>query len=70
MSENSCNYKQCKECLGNGYIIADFSKSVVACIHCNGSGSTSHGLRSESEQTMLFKIARDYINGKEKGWYH
>ncbi len=70
MSVNKYNYKSCIDCKGNGFIIATESKKIVSCIICNGSGSTSHGPKSEAEQTLLFKIAWDYINGKEKGWYH
>ena len=70
MSDNSYNYKSCIECKGNGIIVAPHSKSIFDCIHCNGSGTTSHGLKSEAQQTLLFKIAWDYIHGKEKGWYH
>jgi DnaJ-class molecular chaperone len=69
MSINS-NHKRCSDCHGQGYIIAPCSKSVVTCIICNGSGTTFHGHKSESEQVMLFKIAWDFIHGKEKGWYH
>lgn len=70
MSDNSCNYKQCIECNGTGKVIASYSKIIAACIHCNGSGTTSHGKHSEAEQTLLYKIAWDYINGKQKGWYN
>ena len=70
MSVNSYNYGDCKECRGNGFIMATQSNNLYSCIHCNGLGTTSHGPRSESEQTMLFKIAWDFIHGKEKGWYH
>ena len=70
MSDNSYNYKGCLECKSNGFIVAPYSKSVHHCIHCNGSGSTSHGPKSEAEQTLLFKVAWDFIHGKEKGWYH
>jgi DnaJ-class molecular chaperone len=70
MSDNRYNYKKCIECKGEGLIFAKFSKTVHSCIHCNGSGSTSHGPRSEADQVLLFKIAWDYLHGKEKGWYH
>jgi len=70
MSVNRSNYNKCKDCEGTGYIITPFSKSIVSCIICNGAGTTFHGQQSESQQVMLFKIAWDYINGKEKGWYH
>ena len=69
MSDNKYNYKSCLECKGEGFIIAKYSKSIHSCIHCNGSGTTSHG-QSEAEKTFLFKVAWDYIHGKEKGWYH
>jgi DnaJ-class molecular chaperone len=70
MSKSSYNTRECKDCKGNGFIVAPSSKTIHSCIICNGSGTTSHGPRSESEQVMLFKIAWDYIHGKEKGWYH
>ena len=70
MSDKSYNYKSCLECKGNGILITSHFKNVYSCIHCNGSGSTSHGTKSEAEQTLLFKIAWDYLHGKEKGWYH
>ena len=70
MSDINYNYRKCKDCDGNGIIITPFSKKVVTCIICNGSGSTSHGPRSEAEQVFLFKLAWDFIHGKEKGWYH
>ena len=69
MSDNRYNYKSCMECKGSGLILAPHSRKFYSCIHCNGSGSTSHD-RSEAQQTLLFKIAWDYIHGKEKGWYH
>ena len=58
------------ECKGSGLILAPHSRKFYSCIHCNGSGSMSHGPKSEAEQTLLFKIAWDYLHGKEKGWYH
>ena len=70
MSVKGYNYKQCFDCNGNGFIIAPESKSLASCIHCNGSGTSSYGSPTEAEQVMLFKIGLDYINGKEKGWYH
>ena len=70
MSVKGYNYKQCFDCNGNGFIIAPESKSLASCIHCNGSGTSSYGSRTEAEQVMLFKIAWDFIHGKEKGWYH
>tara|TARA_R100000951_G_scaffold115522_2_gene123874 strand:- start:266 stop:478 length:213 start_codon:yes stop_codon:yes gene_type:complete len=70
MSDNSYDIKSCIDCKGQGFIVANFSKKPVSCIICNGSGNTSHGPKSEAEQTLLFKIAWDYIHGKEKGWYH
>ena len=69
MSDNRYNYKSCLECKGEGFIIAKYSKSIHSCIHCNGTGITSHG-QSEAEKTFLTKVAWDYIHGKEKGWYH
>lgn len=70
MSKSSYNTGKCLECRGNGFIVTPTFKNIVSCIICNGSGNTSHGPRSESEQVMLFKIAWDFIHGKEKGWYH
>ena len=52
--------------MATGFIIAPESKSLASCIHCNGSGTSSYGSRTEAEQVMLFKIGLDYINGKEK----
>lgn len=69
MSDKRYNYKSCLECKGEGLIIAPHSRSIHSCIHCNGTGTTSHG-KSEAEQTLLFKVAWDFIHGKEKGWYH
>jgi DnaJ-class molecular chaperone len=69
MSDKRYNYKRCLECKGEGLIIAPHSRSIHSCIHCNGTGTTSHG-KSEAEQTLLFKVAWDFIHGKEKGWYH
>ena len=70
MSDKSTNYKRCDDCQGNGFIITPINRLIVSCIICNGSGSTSHGPHSEAEQVLLFKVAWDYIHGKEKGWYH
>ena len=69
MSDKRYNHKSCLECKGEGLIVAPHSRSIHSCIHCNGTGTTSHG-KSEAEQTLLFKVAWDYIHGKEKGWYH
>ncbi len=70
MSDKKYNYKSCIECKGSGMILALHSRTFHSCIHCNGLGSTSHGNQSEAEQTLLYKIAWDYLHGKEKGWYH
>jgi len=59
----------CTDCKGTGYIVTP-SRKFVSCIICNGSGSTTHGPSSEAEQVLLFKIAWDFINGKQNGWYH
>ena len=69
MSVIKSNYNRCTDCKGMGFIITPTFKLVASCIICNGSGTTSHGPKSEQEQVMLFKIAWDYINGKKK-WYH
>ena len=60
----------CKDCKGEGYIYPESIPTGYPCIICNGSGTTSHGPHNEAEQVLLFKIAWDFINGKEKGWYH
>ena len=63
----------CKDCKGLGWIPRLDKKNYTECIICNSTGTTSHdssGISKEAEQTLLFKIAWDYINGKEKGWYH
>ena len=61
----------CDDCLGQGFIVAKTEKTKHLCILCNGKGSTLHGpFLSETEKTMSFKIAWDYINGKKEGWYH
>jgi len=70
MSDIRYNYENCLDCKGKGFIITPKFKNIVTCIICNGSGTTSHGPQSEAQQTLLFKIAWDYIHGKEKGWYH
>ena len=70
MTKNISKLNKCTDCNGTGYIIT-LHKTYVDCIICNGSGTTSHGpLSSEAEQTLLYKLAWDFINGKEKGWYH
>ena len=69
MTKGIGKLNKCTDCSGTGYIITH-SKQYVNCIICNGTGTTFHGQQSESQQVMLFKIAWDYINGKEKGWYH
>ena len=63
------NHKICTDCKGTGHIGTSM-QSLVSCIICNGSGTTVNGSSSEAEQVLLFKIAWDYINGREKGWYH
>jgi DnaJ-class molecular chaperone len=70
MSINSYNTTSCIDCSGRGYIRTIQSNSKVSCIICNGLGTTFHGPKSEAEKVFLFKLAWDYINGKEKGWYH
>jgi len=63
------NYKICTDCKGTGHI-ETLQKKFVSCIICNGSGTTVNGSSSEAEQVLLFKIAWDYINGRQNGWYH
>jgi len=63
------NHKICTDCKGTGHIMTS-NKSFVSCIICNGSGTTVNGSSSEAEQVLLFKVAWDYINGKQNGWYH
>jgi len=63
---------KCKDCKGLGYIKTT-AGCYTECIICNSSGTTLHGpngITKEAEQVLLFKIALDYINGKQKGWYH
>ena len=69
MTKDIGKLNKCTDCNGTGYIIT-LHKTYVDCIICNGSGTTSHGPHNEAEQVLLFKIAWDFINGKEKGWYH
>jgi DnaJ-class molecular chaperone len=69
MTKLKRNYKICDDCNGTGHI-ETLSHKFVSCIICNGSGSTTHGTSSEAEQVLLIKIAWDYINGKQNGWYH
>ena len=70
MTKDIGKLNKCTDCNGTGYIIT-LHKTYVDCIICNGSGTTSHGpLSSEAEQTLIYKLAWDFINGKEKGWYH
>ena len=69
MTKNISKLNKCNDCNGTGYILTS-QRSYVNCIICNGSGSTSHGSSSEAEQVLLFKVAWDYINGKQNGWYH
>jgi len=69
MTKLISNYKMCTDCKGSGHIETS-THSFVSCIICNGSGSTTHGSSSEAEQVLLFKVAWDYINGKQNGWYH
>ena len=59
----------CTDCEGSGHIETS-THSFVSCIICNGLGSTTHGSSSEAEQVLLFKVAWDYINGRQNGWYH
>jgi DnaJ-class molecular chaperone len=64
---------ECKDCKGLGWILITDNKTYTECIICNSSGTTSqgpNGIDKEAQQTLLFKKAWDYINGKEKGWYH
>jgi|TARA_R100000963_G_scaffold30597_1_gene21872 DnaJ-class molecular chaperone len=64
-------YKTCNDCKGQGFITGTLSTNPISCMICNGSGSTIHGPHSiEAEQTLLYKMAWDFINGKKKGWYH
>ena len=61
----------CIECKGLGLIETPVSKIKAACIFCNGQGSTAHGTGiDEPTHQAAFKIVWDFINGKEKGWYH
>ena len=70
MTKDIGKLNKCTDCNGTGYI-KTLHKTYVDCIICNGSGTTSHGpLNSEAEQTLIYKLAWDFINGKEKGWYH
>ena len=70
MTKDIGKLNKCTDCNVTGYIIT-LHKTYVDCIICNGSGTTSHGpLNSEAEQTLIYKLAWDFINGKEKGWYH
>ena len=70
MTKDIGKLNKCTDCNGTGYIIT-LHKTYVDCIICNGAGTTSHGpLNSEAEQTLIYKLAWDFINGKEKGWYH
>jgi hypothetical protein len=72
-NNNLSKLSPCKGCEGLGWILLTDKKTYTECIICNSSGTTSHdssGINKEAEETLLFKIAWDYINGKEKGWYH
>ena len=63
---------KCKDCKGLGYIKTS-TDHYTECIICNSSGTTTqgtNGISQEAEQVLLYKIAWDYIHGKEKGWYH
>ena len=65
-------HTKCKDCNGLGYIKTS-TDHYTECIICNSSGTTtqtSNGISQEAEQVLLYKIAWDYIHGKEKGWYH
>lgn len=61
----------CLQCNSQGFIEAPVSGTKAACIFCNGQGSTAHGTGiDEPTHQAAFKIVWDFINGKEKGWYH
>ena len=66
-------HSECKDCKGLGWILLNDKKNYTQCIICNSTGTTTHdssGMNQEAEKSLLFKIAWDYIHGKEKGWYH
>ena len=72
MTKRISKHTKCKDCKGTGYI-KTLTKNYTECIICNSSGTTTHGTNGtsqEAEQVLLYKIAWDYIHGKEKGWYH
>lgn len=61
----------CKGCKGRGFIEAQASQIRASCIYCNGKGHTAHGSTlKEADEILAFKIVWDYMNGKDKGWYH
>ena len=61
----------CKECKSTGFIEAPVSKTKAACIFCSGKGSTNHGPnKDEATHQAALKIVWDFIDGKDKGWYH
>ena len=72
MNNKSNKHTMCKDCKGLGYI-KTLSETFVQCIICNSLGTTTHGpngMNLEAEQVLLYKIAWDFIHGKQKGWYH
>ena len=72
-NNNLSKLSPCKDCKWLGGIPCLDKKNYTKCIICNSTGTTFHdssGINKEAEETLLFKIAWDYINGKEKGWYH
>lgn len=72
MTKNIRKHTQCNDCKGLGYIKTS-QKNYTQCIICNATGSTTkevNGTSTEAQQVLLYKIALDFINGKEKGWYH
>lgn len=66
---NLSKHKQCTDCKGLGWIKISTGQ-YTECIICNTKGITTHGSKSEAELTLLYKITLDYINGRQKGWYH
>ena len=72
MNKLTSKSAKCNDCKGLGYIKTT-AGYYTECIICNSSGTTtqtSNGISQEAEQVLLYKIAWDYIHGKEKGWYH
>jgi DnaJ-class molecular chaperone len=68
--EKRYKYEICKDCKGLGFITGKLSNNPISCIICNSSGTTIHGPHNEAEQTLIYKLAWDFLNGKPKGWYH